>query len=96
MTNNLLLFGQELFNRFIAPTPKYFKVWQLVFTVLTVLTGLPSALTALHVHLPEFWEHLASKTVAAASMGALVMAQMAVKPKVADTSQLPFTRKHTG
>ena len=103
--NTLFLFLQELFNRFVVKTAKYFKVWQWILSLLVAVTGLPGFLLMFNIHLPEFWEHLTNRTVAVASAGAWFMTLMTSQSKsvgikgdsikqLTDGCKLPFTAQH--
>lgn len=101
--NQLINFLQELIQRFATKSPKFFRVWQLLLSVLTAVTGLPEALQALHITLPGSLSILQNSTVAWASSAALVMSMLttqskptAVKEdgtllKETDAAKLPFT-----
>lgn len=97
----LLDFLKEMIHRFGMKSPKFFRVWQIIFLAATLLTGLPELLTELGVkELPDWAQALSTKTVAIASAVAFVMAKLTV----ADTAKevltysekkevLPFTSK---
>lgn len=103
-TNNpLFQFLQELFLRFSAKSPTFFKIWQLISSILVAVTGLPDFLQMFGITLPAPWNALESKAVAFAAAGVLFMSLLTTQSKVTsktedgallkktDETKLPFT-----
>lgn len=79
--NQILLFLQETLQRLFTKSPKFFKIWTLVFSILTLITGIPELLTYLGVVLPTEIAFFASKFIAYVSMGCLLMSKLTTQSK---------------
>ncbi|MFZ1786719.1 MAG: hypothetical protein WAT92_00345 [Saprospiraceae bacterium] len=75
-------FLAELILRFGSKSPSFFKIVQIIASILAVITGLPTALTALGLDLPDTWDSWIMKAVSAASIGALFIAKLTVTSEV--------------
>lgn len=78
MTNQpmLLAFLQELFKRFATKSPTFFRIWQIVFAVVSAATGIPELLQWFGVDLPPQLDFLANKVIATASTVGYLMAAL--------------------
>jgi hypothetical protein len=103
-SNNVLVaFLQELLQRFATKSPKFFRIWQLVLSIVTAVTGLPETLQMLGITLPPSLCFFENKIVAACTAGAFFMSLLTTqsKPvaimengellKKTNEKQLPFT-----
>lgn len=103
-TNNpLWQFLQELFQRFSTKSPTFFKIFQLISSILVAITGLPSFIQSLGLTLPPALMVLENKAVAFAAMGVLFTSLLTSQSKVVDKTndgvpiketnqeKLPFT-----
>jgi hypothetical protein len=105
MNPTFLNFGREALQRMFQKSPTFFKWWQRISGLFTILTGVPWILEQFNVTLPPPFDIMANKAVAFFSAGALFMAQFPVKPtivaqtdegkavNVLNTTKLPFTEK---
>lgn len=105
MNPTFLNFLREALERVFQKSPKFFKWWQIISGIFTVLTGIPWALEQFNITLPPPFDAMANKAIAFFSAGALFMAQFPVKATavaqtqegkavtVLDTNKLPFTEK---
>lgn len=66
----------QLISKFLAKTPKFFKIIRNVGVALAVVTGLPSFIESAGVVLPEAIQLIASKVVSIASLVAAFIAQL--------------------
>lgn len=82
-------FFAELILRFFGESPNFFKIIKILAVILAAITGLPSALMAMGLDLPEAWDNIILKVVSASSVGALFIAQLTVTTKVKDKERLP-------
>jgi hypothetical protein len=84
--NDFLKFFADILARFISPTPKFFKIMQIIVTVITVLIGLPAFLEDTGVAIPEAWEAISSSIVFYGGLIILFISQLTVtaesKPKL--------------
>lgn len=103
--NMILAFLQEMFQRFATRSPRFFKIWQVVTAVATLVTGVPEFLAFIGVTLPESLTVLQDRVVGAFSTGLFIMSMMTTqsKPvgvtadgsviKVTNDKLLPFTAR---
>lgn len=101
----LLLWLQENIQRLFSSSPVFFKVWQIISTVVLLVTGVPELLAYFNVLLPEPFNTFESKTVAIAAAVGLFMSSLTAQSKPVDTThtgdvikkvnkkQLPFTNE---
>lgn len=68
----------DLVKRFLAKTPKFFKIIRIISIVLAVVTGLPELLQSAGVELSETIKAISSKVVSIASLIAAFIAQLTV------------------
>lgn len=92
-TPNVLAFLQEIVARLKAKSPAFFKVINWIAAITTVLTGLPGLLIQLGITLTPALTILENKTVAIASMAALLISKLTVAN--ATTTSLPYTENQT-
>ncbi len=85
----LLDFLAELVKRFFGKSPYFFKVVQIVSAIIGIISGLPTALTAMGVDLPDSWDSWILKAVSAASIGALFIAKLTLTQSAKDKLNLP-------
>lgn len=106
MNNNMFIsFIQETIQRLFQKSPKFFKLWQIVYGGLILLTGVPYTLTQFGVSLPEPINTMSNKAVAFFAAGAWLMSRLTVKSTpvaqteegkaitLLDSKKLPFTTK---
>src|ERR1700749_3516368 len=103
MTNPLIAFLQEILTRLISKSPKFFRVWQYITGAVTAVTGLPGALSLLHITLPHPFDTFANNTVAICGALAYFFAKLPVENtalkltadgaviKKTDADKMPFT-----
>jgi hypothetical protein len=104
--NPFILFMQELFQRLKAKSPKFFQRFQIIFSALTAIAGIPPLLVQFNVHLPDAMNQPFMKVVAISSAIALFMSMLPVQNKIVGVDEagapllktneekLPFTAKH--
>lgn len=103
--NMFLDWVREAWNRLSQKSPKFFKVWQILWGGLLFLSGIPYTLAQFNITLPPPIDFLSSKFVAAMSFGAWLMSQFAIKTTpvaqttegsavtILDKDKLPYTSK---
>jgi hypothetical protein len=83
---DFLKFFADILARFISPTPKFFKMMQIIVTVITVLIGLPAFLEDRGVDVPEAWETISNNIVFYGGLLIIFISQLTVtaesKPKL--------------
>ena len=96
---------RETLERLFMKSPTFFKIWQIIATLMMIISGVPYILTALGLHLPEPFSTLSNKVIAFCGATALFMSSLTVKTQpVAQTEEgkaitslptdkLPFTKK---
>lgn len=91
-------FFAELVSRLFSKTPAFFKVIQVISTIVVVVTGLPGLLESIGITLPPALTALESKVVAIAGVVSLFISSLPVTTPVATSGQatassaaLPFT-----
>lgn len=77
--NPLIAFLQELYQRFIAKSPKFFVIWQWILGAITAVTGIPDLLVELGVTLPAPFNSIVMKAVAIATGAMFIMAKLPVQ-----------------
>lgn len=81
-TNPMVIkFIQEFFQRLFTKSPKFFRVWQLLLSIATIVTGLPELLQYLHITLPPSLAILENQTVSIATSAALLMTLLTTQSK---------------
>lgn len=65
----------ELISRLFSKNPKFFKIIQVISAIIAIITGLPEYLTSLGIVLPDNLITLENKTIAIASIVAMIIAQ---------------------
>jgi hypothetical protein len=105
MNNPLILFLQELFLRFSAKSPVFFKVWQVITGIPVLIIALPEALRIMHIDLPQVFSQHIQTIVSYAASGMFIMSLMTTQGKTVAVDQngapikqsnadkLPFTTK---
>lgn len=93
--DNIIAFLQEIYIRFISPSPKFFQIWQIISAIITFITGIPNLLQLMQqqlgvsLTLPNFMTSYEVKIVAFCSGVAWLMSKMTVDvPK----KPLPFSQ----
>lgn len=91
----VVAFFAELVGRLFSKTPAFFKVIQVVSTIVAVITGLPTILTSLSITLPSSITGLENNVVAICGLVSLFISSLPVAT-VAPTATvtptaLPFT-----
>lgn len=82
-------FFAELINRFFGKSPHFFKVVQIASAIIGIISGLPTALQAMGVDLPDSWDTWILKAVSAASVGALLIAKLTLTQAAKEKLNLP-------
>lgn len=105
MKANILTFLQENIQRLFTKSPKFFKIWTIVSTILVLITGIPDLINSLpfHVTIPDLWNARVTVAVAWASRAALFMSLLTTQSsavgvtpggnvvKMTADDKLPFT-----
>lgn len=103
MANPLTDWLQETLNRLFIKQPKYFKYWTWLSVAGMVISGIPYALTALGITLPEPFASTSSKFISGVSIAMFWMSKLVVKSppvgqtlqgseiRVTDEKKMPFT-----
>lgn len=79
-TNTVLVdFLIELVKRWKLESPRFFKVFQMIGLIATLITGVPELLAFLHISLPESIAFFANKTIAIAGAAVLLISKLTVK-----------------
>jgi hypothetical protein len=71
----------ELVARLFSQNPTFFRVIQILSAITVIITGLPDFLSSIGVSLPENLLILENKTIAIASIVAMIIAQLPKKDK---------------
>lgn len=94
----VIAFFAELVGRLFSKTPAFFKVIQVVSTIVAIVTGLPSIITSLGITLPSSITGLENTVVSIAGLVALFISSLPVATTVAtsgtataSSAALPFT-----
>lgn len=94
----VISFFAELVGRLFSKTPAFFKVIQIVSTLVAVVTGLPTIITALGIPLPASIEGLENKVIAICGLVSLFISSLPVTTAtatsgtaVASSAALPFS-----
>ena len=69
----------QIVKRLTLESPKFFKVFQIIGIVASLITGIPEFLELIGVHLPESIAFFANKTIAIAGSIVVFMATLTVK-----------------
>lgn len=69
-------FFTELIARLLSSNPKFFKVIQVLSAITALITGLPDFFTSIGVSLPPNLLLLENKSIAIASIVAMIIAQL--------------------
>lgn len=96
--NTVVAFFAELVGRLFSKTPAFFKVIQIVSTVVAVITGLPTVITSLGITLPASIVGLENNVIAICGLVSLFISSLPVSTPVAtsgtatsSSAALPFT-----
>lgn len=104
-SNPLILFLQEIFKRMAAKSPRFFIIWQWIFGAVTAVSGIPTFLVGVGVHLTGLLANLQNQTLAICAAIGLIMSMMPTQGttvavdqtgaavKQTDQDKLPFTAK---
>lgn len=79
----------QLVKRFLAKTPKFFKILQVLSIVLAIVTGLPSLLESAGIVLPAALSVLASKVISIASIVAAFITQLTATETAKKNAEIP-------
>jgi len=102
MKEKVILFLREWLNRFFVKSPAFFKIWQVISTILLVISGAPYVLNYIQsfIVIPSAWSTQINLIISCASSGALFMSSMTAKSEpivpgylITETNvvKLPFT-----
>jgi hypothetical protein len=69
----------QIIKRLTLESPKFFKVFQIIGIVASLITGIPEFLELIGVHLPQSIAFFANKTIAIAGSVVVFMATLTVK-----------------
>ena len=69
----------QIVKRLTLESPKFFKVFQIIGIVASLITGIPEFLELFGVHLPQSIAFFANKTIAIAGSVVVFMATLTVK-----------------
>lgn len=96
--NTVVAFFAELVGRLFSKTPAFFKVIQVVSTIVAVITGLPTILTSLNISLPASITGLENNVIAICGLVSLFISSLPVTTATAtsgtataSSAALPFT-----
>lgn len=94
----VIAFFAELVGRLFSKTPAFFKVIQVISTLLSIVTGLPTVLTSLGIPLPASITGLENTVLSIAGLVGLFISSLPVTTStatsgtaVASSAALPFT-----
>lgn len=97
-TQSVIAFFAELVGRLFSKTPAFFKVIQVISTIVSIVTGLPVLLQSVGITLPEPFAALENKVIAIAGLVSLFISSLPVSTPVAtngtttsSSAALPFT-----
>ena len=74
-------FIKELIARLFSKNPIFFKIIQVISALVVIITGLPEFLTSIGITLPSNLLALENKTIAIASIVAMIIAQFPTQDK---------------
>ena len=74
-------FLMQTIKRFLSANPSYFKVINIILTVVAVVTGLPGFLAQIGIELPSSLSFFASKTIAIAAIVGRFLTQLTTTDK---------------
>lgn len=84
-------FFAELVGRLFSKTPAFFKVIQVVSTIVAVVTGLPSIITSTGITLPPAFTALESTAVSVAAIVSLFISSLPVETPVVTSTATTTT-----
>lgn len=101
-SNPLINFLVETFKRFMAKSPKFFKVWKIILGIPVLIIAIPNALTILNIHLPQIFNDHVTQIVSWATTAAFIFSFLPTDSPVVevkdgellkktDPAKLPFT-----
>lgn len=82
-------FLTQTIKRFLSANPSYFKIVNVILTIVAVVTGLPDFLAQFGIVLPEWASVLSSKTIAIAAIVGRVLTQLTTTDKSILAKQKP-------
>lgn len=77
--NQFYAWLSETLTRFVSKSPVYFKVWNVILTLIAIIPQIPAVLASFNIQVPLVLAPAVAKLISAAAIGALFTSKLTVK-----------------